>query len=482
MSRNFTNVVAGWARALRDLTGLLVQVAGPVLRFMLARAAALVASMVAAVVAVPGHVAAYIAKERAAASDPRPPEEREWSPFLYRDFTLAILSRLCFWLGTSVQSVAVAWLVYSSTGDPLLLGYLGVAGFLPVVALLLVTGYVADRFERRIVMALATLLMGVSSLGMMINAWDGKPTIWIVYVLVVCYAAGRAFYQPASQALIPDLVGPRHISNAIATGSALQQVATISGPAIGGLLYWIDGRLPFIMTTVAFTLCALLLMLIRSRPAASKREPTTWTSLLAGLRYAIDRRIVLAAISLDMFAVLLGGAIAILPIYVHDVLEMGPKELGILRSAPAIGALVMASVFSSKTSVRSSGLVLLIAVGVYGLATIGFGLSGFFLMSFAFLALVGASDMVSVVIRMTIVQVETPPELRGRVAAVNSLFISTANEIGQLQAGFMVWLIGTIPAIVVGGVGAIGIALLWARLFPELRDRDHLVPEQTKPG
>lgn len=426
---------------------------------------------------VAAHAVARLAGQwQAQPGEGRPPEEQPWSMFLYRDFTLAIVGRFCFMLGSSMQTVAIGWLVYALTSSTFALGYLGLAGFMPALVLMLASGWVADRFPRRLVMATSALVMGVSSLVLLVNVWNGAPDIWLIYLTVIVFASARAFYQPAATALIPALVTPRHLSNAISTGSAAQQIAVISGPALGGLLYALDARLPFFGAALTFAVCAGSLTLIRHATTVAQREPTTWTSLVAGLRFTFANRHVLGPISLDMFAVLLGGAVALMPVFARDILDSGPLGLGLLRSAPAVGALITASTFTSRTTLRHSGYVLLVGVGTFGLATVGFGLSQNFLLSLAFLVLVGAADVVNVVIRMTIVQVETPDELRGRVAAVNNLFITTANDIGEFEAGFLAGLIGTVTAVVVGGLGAVGVAVVWSRLFPELRDRDHLVP------
>jgi hypothetical protein len=305
-----------------------------------------------------------------------------------------------------------------------------------------------------------------------------------VYLFVAGYAAARAFFQPASQAILPNLVPLYHFGQAVAFASGVHQAATIAGPAIGGLLYALDARLPFGFTLVCFAVSALAMLAVRYRGAPGQREPATWRSVIAGLEFTLKRPVLLGAITLDMFAVILASAIALLPIFAKDILQVGPWGLGLLRSAPAVGALAMAMLLS-KTSFmsRRAGPRLFWTVAGYGLATIGFGLSESFFLSMLFLVLIGATDMISVVIRMTIMQAETPNDLRGRVAAVNSLFITTSNEIGQFEAGVLAGFIGAVPAVVLGGLGAIAVAGAWSRMFPDLRNRDYLVDDRKEaPG
>ncbi|MFM1815203.1 MAG: hypothetical protein RLZ98_1898 [Pseudomonadota bacterium] len=404
-----------------------------------------------------------------------------WSPLLYRDFLLACISRFGFGLGTQMQTVAIAWHVYDRTGDPFALGFLGLAGFLPAVSLVLFTGYVADTVERRLVLSVSIGAMAVSSFMLLLFIWSGSSAIWPIYIFVLIYASARAFYSPASQAIVPNLVPRHHFGNAIAFGSSVQQVATISGPAIGGLLYAVHPTAPFIACAACFTAASVAMALIRFRSKPNPTGAADWSNMLAGLRYTWKQRVVLGAISLDMFAVVLGGAVALMPIFAKDILQVGPWGLGFLRSAPAVGALITATYISSRPPIsRNAGKILLLAVAAYGAATIGFGLSESFVLSLLFLAAVGAADCVSVCIRMTMVQAETPDELRGRVASVNSLFITTSNEIGQFEAGVLAGFFGAVTAAVIGGVGAIMVAAIWAHIFPELRDRQAVVPELSE--
>jgi MFS family permease len=405
----------------------------------------------------------------------------DWSPFRYRDFALACGARFTVSLAIQMQTVAVGWLIYDVTGSAFALGFLGLAGFLPAISLMLVAGLVADRFQRHLILAITAAAMALSAAGLLWHVWTGTQVVWPVYLFVAGYATARAFFQPASQAILPNLVPLHHFGQAVAFASGVHQAATIAGPAIGGLLYALDATLPFAFSLFCLAGAAGAMLAIRYRGALGAREPMIWRSLIAGLEFTLKRPVLLGAVTLDMFAVILASAIALLPIFAKDILEVGPWGLGLLRSAPAVGALAMAMLLSETSFMsRRAGPRLFLTVSCYGLATIGFGLSESFILSLLFLTAVGASDMVSVVIRMTIMQAETPNELRGRVAAVNSLFITSSNELGQLEAGILAGFIGAVPAVVFGGLGAIIVAGVWSRLFPGLRNRDHLVGDKQE--
>jgi MFS family permease len=401
-----------------------------------------------------------------------------WTILRYRDFAVVCGARFAVTLAMHMQNVAIGWYVYDVTRNPFALGFLGLAGFIPTVALMLVTGHVADRVDRRLILICSSIAMAATALALLVLVWAGAGTVWPVYFILVFFAAARSFFNPSSQAMVPNLVPPAELPSAIAFSSGTFQAAVIGGPALGGLLYAVDPRLPFGMSLIFNVVAALSAVAIRHRSAATPKQPATWRTLIAGFEFALARPVVLGAISLDMFAVLFGGVVALLPIYAKDVLEVGPWGLGLLRSAPAIGAVAMATALASTALIkRQAGTRLFVGVAAYGLATAIFGLSTSFILSLVCLTIVGAADMVSVVIRHTMVQAETPDDLRGRVAAVNTLFISTASELGQLRAGVLAGFLGAVPAVVIGGVGAVLIALLWSQLFPSLRDRDHLVAE-----
>jgi MFS family permease len=403
-----------------------------------------------------------------------------WAAFRHRDFRLFCAARFSMSLATQIQTVAVAWLVYDTSGSALSLGLVGLASFLPSIALVLVTGLVADRYSRRWILIIVFSAMMLTSLGLLSQVYAGVPSLWPIYVLVVAFGAARAFGNPAAQATVPALVPEGDLANAIAWNSSVMQGATIAGPAAGGILYAIHPTAPFIGSAVCFGLSALLIAALRLRPATAKREPVTWSRLIAGLVFLRTRPILLGAISLDLFAVLLGGATALMPIFARDVFHVGPWGLGLLRSMPAVGALTMAIVLAhSSLLARRAGLRMLQAVGIFGLATIGFGLSTNFGLTLVLLAILGAADMVSVVVRQTLVQAETPDDLRGRVAAVNTVFIGASNELGEFESGTLAWLVGPSAAVVIGGIGTFMLAVFWRSWFPDLAQRDALIRSEV---
>lgn len=410
----------------------------------------------------------------------------EAAPFRWHehhDFVLNAISRFAVTLATQIQTVAIGWFVYDFTGSAIALGIVGLAAFLPAVTLMLVTGYVSDRYDRRLVLSACCAAMALASLGQLVHVWAGFASMLPLYLTVVIQGGGRAFYLPANSAILPNIVPREHFSRAVAFTTAVAQAANISGPAVGGLLYALSPRLAFAGALFFFALGAGANYLIRYRstPAHESSNRPTLADLFAGFRFIWAKPVILGALSLDLFVVVLGGAISLLPIFAKDILEVGPLGLGILRSAPAAGALIMGAVLARHNFMeRKAGPRMFTAVLIFGIANLGFGLSTSFFLSFFFLAILGAADTASVVVRVTLVQAETPDVLRGRVAAVSSLFTQFSNEIGQFRAGTMAGFIGAVPATVIGGAGAIVIALLWQRWFPALGTRDHLVPPAPK--
>ncbi|MEK0083413.1 MFS transporter [Benzoatithermus flavus] len=398
-----------------------------------------------------------------------------WVAFRHRDFALYCAARFLSALAIQMQTVAVGWLVYDLTRDPLALGLVGLAGFLPAICFALLTGHVADRFDRRGVLLLCYALTMASAAGLLLVARQNTPPVWPIYALILLFGTARAFANPAGQALVPNLVPIEHFKNAVAWNSSAWQTATIAGPALGGVLYAFGGTVVFAAATFCFALTFLLLLAMHPRGVRGIQEKASWTGLLAGIRFIRSRPAILGAISLDLFAVLLGGATALLPIYARDILHVGPWGLGILRSMPAVGAVVMAVLLAHRPLSRRTGRRMFQAVAVFGLATIGFGLSTSLPLSLLFLFVMGAADMISVFVRQTLVQIETPDAMRGRVAAVNAVFIGASNELGEFESGVLAALIGAVPAVVVGGIGTLVVAGLWARWFPALRERDRLV-------
>jgi MFS family permease len=405
-------------------------------------------------------------------ASPRPPG---WVAFRHRDFALYCAGRFVSAMAVQVQTIAIGWLVYDITRDPRALGLVGLMAFLPLIGLALVTGHVADRFDRRAVLLVCYAIGVIAAAGLFACAWSGSRQVWPIYALMLLFGATRAFANPAGQALVPNLVPPEHFGNAVAWNSSAWQTATIAGPALGGLLYAVAGSAAFALATGCFALTFVLIALIRHRDTRVTREKTTWATLVAGIRFIRQKPVILGAISLDLFAVLLGGATALLPIYARDILMVGPWGLGLLRSMPAVGAAATALFLAYRPLTRRTGRRMFQAVAIFGIATIGFGLSTSLPLSLACLFVLGAADMVSVFVRQTLVQIDTPDEMRGRVSAVNTVFIGASNELGEFESGAVAALIGTIPAVVVGGLGTLLVAALWARWFPELRDRDRLV-------
>ncbi len=375
-----------------------------------------------------------------------------------------------------MQSVAIGWTMYDLTHSAFALGMVGLAQFLPVLLLTPVVGQAADRFDRRRIAALCQAVEAIGAailLAGLLGGWLGEGMLFAVVVLL---AAARAFEAPSLAALIPGLVPPALLPQATAWSASANQTASIVGPALGGLLYAVSGAVVFGVAGGCFLAAAMAASLIRLERAAPKREKASFASAFAGLVFLRARPVLLGTISLDMVAVLLGGATALLPIYAQDILMTGPWGLGLLRAAPAVGALAMSVVLAHLPLRRRAGRTMFAAVILFGAMTAAFGLSRSLPLSLAALAMLGAADVVSVVIRFALVQSRTPDAMRGRVSAVNQLFVGTSNQLGEFESGVTAALFGAVPAAVIGGVGTILVALLWMRLFPELRDLDSLDP------
>ena len=397
--------------------------------------------------------------------------------FQSRDFRFFCAARFAMVLGRQAQTVAVGLFVYDVTQSAWALGLAGLFTFAPSLVLAFFTGHAADAYDRRLVAALAHAAAGVSAAGLLLCVTLGVEQMAPVYALAALAGAARSFSNPASHALVPALVPREQFGNAVAWDQTVNQTATISGPAIGGLLYAIDPGFAFAAAAAAAFAAAALTAAINARPAARAKEKVTLRTLAAGLTFIRSNPAVLGAITLDFAAVLFGGVVALLPIFAQDILGVGPWGVGFLRSAQAVGALCTASYLAHRPLRTRSGLRLLQAVGVYGIAILAFGLSTDFLLSLACMFVVGAADMVSVFIRLTLVQIDTPDSMRGRVSAVNSLFTGASNSLGEFESGALAALIGAAPTVVIGGLASVLLALLWSRLFPALRDRDRLIPE-----
>jgi len=397
------------------------------------------------------------------------------SIFRHRAFARFFAARVAAIMAYQMLSVAVGWQVYDLTGSALALGFVGLAQFAPSVALLLVVGHVADRHDRRLVLRSGQAIDAIVALGLAAASVAGRIGPEAIFAAVVLIGASRAFQNPSSQALVPSLVPREELPRALAASSSAVQAAVIAGPALGGLLYVAGPGAVYAACAMLYALAAAFVTSIRlARREAPPREPPSLASLTAGIRYIRAKPVLLGAISLDLFAVFLGGATALLPIYARDVLHTGPEGLGLLRSATAVGALATALVLARRPLGARTGRTMFACVAIFGAATIVFGLSTVFALSFVALVVMGAADMVSVVIRSSLVQLGTPDEMRGRVSAVNSVFIGASNQLGEFESGLTAAWFGAVPAVVLGGAGTLLVVALWMRLFPELARFDRL--------
>jgi MFS family permease len=369
-----------------------------------------------------------------------------------------------------MAAVATGWLVYQRTGSAYDLGFIGLAQFVPMVLLTLPAGHVADRFDRRRIVAFCQMLEGATLAFLAAGVLGGWLRLPEIFLAVAVLGGAQAFERPTMAALLPSLVPVRMLTRAIALSSSANQSAYIIGPAAGGLLYAVHVAVPFAAAAGLMLGAASLIAAIRAPPkAAAPREKATLASVFSGIAFIRQRPILLGAISLDLFAVLLGGATALLPIYARDILGTGPWGLGVLRAGPAAGALLMSLVLTRLSLRRAVGTKLFLAIAAFGAATIVFALSRNMVLSFLALAAVGAADNVSVVIRSSLVQLATPDAVRGRVNAVNFVFIGASNQLGEFESGITAGLMGAVPAVLLGGAATIAVAVLWMWLFPALR-------------
>lgn len=383
-------------------------------------------------------------------------------------------ARFLVTFATQVVSVAVGWQIYDLTRDPFDLGLVGIIQFAPSLLLVLVTGSVADRFGRRLIMSIAAFVETTCALALLFLTWRGLTGVGEVFAILFAFGIARAFFAPASASLVANLVPTEDFANAVAWNSSAWQTATIVGPVAGGLLYGISPEAAYTVATVFMLGSAILILTIPKPVQRTETDKTSLETIFAGFRYIWSEKVVLGAISLDLFAVLLSGAVALLPVYARDILELGPWGLGLLRAAPGIGAIGVAIWLTSHPVRDHAGIVMLFFVAMFGAFTIVFGVSTIPWLSIFALAMLGATDMISVYIRETLIQLWTPDRVRGRVNAVNMVFVGASNELGEFRAGTMAALIGTVPAVVFGGVGAVAVAGMWAFLFPALRKVRHL--------
>ena len=415
------------------------------------------------------------------------PQERRLdgrAAFAYPDFVSYELARFFVVLALEMQSVAVGWQVYDITKRPLDLGYVGLAQFLPGFVLFLFAGHAADIFDRRKLLTWCYAGFAICSALLLVISWKSERSVHLIFIVLVLLGAIRAMNWPASRALLPQLVPTQHFPNAVAWNSILFQGASIAGPAVGGILYAVlrGPRVVYAITILSTLVSVMLTMRISLSKRSRSNEPVTLKNSMAGLRYIWKKKLILGSISLDMFAVLLGGAVALLPIFAREILQTGPWGLGLLRSAPAVGSGGMALLMAHRPIQRRAGMKMLFCVAGFGLFTILFGISHSLYLSLTALFLAGASDMVSVIIRATLVQVATPDEMRGRVNAVDMLFIGVSNELGEFESGLTAHWFGAVPAVILGGVGTLLVIAIWTWLFPELRQADRLTVEELIPN
>src|SRR5436309_2294234 len=406
--------------------------------------------------------------------------------FTYPDFIRYELARFFIVLALEMQSVAVGWQVYDITKRPLDLGLIGLAQFLSGIVLFLPAGHAADRFDRRSLLTICYAGFALASGLLLATTWYNGRSVHAIYAIVVFLGIVRTFNWPVSRALLPQLIAAEHFPNAVAWNSSIFQGATILGPAAGGVIYAFFRGPAAVYASALLAACAAMVSTLQIHPKRRPppREPVEWDTVLAGFQYVWRQKVVLGSISLDMFAVLLGGAVALLPVYAREILHTGPWGLGLLRTAPGVGAAVMAVLLAHRPLRGKSGTTLLWAVAGFGVFTIVFGISRSLILSLVALFLLGASDMISVIIRATLTQLATPDEMRGRVTAVDMIFIGTSNESGQFESGITAQWFGSVPAVILGGIGTLVVIALWAWWFPELRHAGdlHAITAETLHG
>ena len=371
-------------------------------------------------------------------------------------------------------SVGIGWQIYDLTDSPLALGLVGLFQFLPQLLLTLVVGHVADRYNRRLICVCTRLTMaftvGIMAYGNLTNSISAN----MIYGCAILLGTARAFELPANQAILPNLIPSALLSRAVSAMASAREISVIAGPALGGVIYLLGPTTLFATSMSCFLLSCLILLFLRYNFVVKHKTPIDLEHLFGGLRFIKGNKVILGSVSLDMFAVLLGGATALLPIVAKDILHTGPWGLGLLRCSPAIGALLMSIYLARRPLQHSVGKIMFAAVAVFGVATIMFGLSSHLILSMLALVLLGASDMISVVIRSTLVQLETPDEMRGRVSAANSIFIGSSNQLGEFESGVTAAWFGVVPAIIIGGVGTLAVVGIWMYLFPGLLHRNRL--------
>lgn len=422
------------------------------------------------------------ANAKVPAMTPSRPDDR-FAAFRHRSYTLFFVARFLAAFATQIISVSVGWQIYDVTKSTFYLGLIGLVQFLPALLLILVTGFVADHYNRRVIVGICLSVSALCALSLLLLTEIGAFSALPVLVILTIFGIERAFMGPAVQSLSPNLVPEKDLANSFAWNSSSWQTASIVGPVAGGLLYGIGPSVAY-SVALAFMMFAALLVFVIPKPAQrTTSEPKSWNYIVAGFGFISREKVVLGAISLDLFAVLLGGAVALMPVFASDILVLGPFGLGMLRAAPGIGAIAMALYLAAFPIRHRSGITMFAGVAVFGLGTLVFGLSEVPWLSIAALAVMGAGDMISVYVRETLIALWTPDEVRGRVNAVNSVFIGASNELGEFRAGLMASLLGAVPAVVVGGIGTLLVSVAWAGLFPSLRRIDTLeAPKKEEIG
>ena len=403
-----------------------------------------------------------------------------FSVLRHRNFTLYLSARTLATLAVQMQNVAIGWQVYAMTHNLFDLGLIGLAQFAPFLLLILIAGHAADRYDRRNLIAIALGAQLLCGLTLLAFTMAGLGTVWPVFAVLVLFGSARAFMGPATQAILVNLVPPESFSKAVALSSSSFHVAVILGPTLGGLFYLAGPKTVYLISSALLAAAVVMMCMVKSVKQPSNREPATWHTVLEGLRFVRSRPVVLGAISLDLFAVLFGGATALLPALAQDVLHAGPTGLGMLRTAPGIGAALCSIALAFFPITRRVGLWMFGGVAVFGAGTLVLGATSTFIVALVALFLMGAGDMISVYVRHLLVQYETPDAIRGRVSAVNSVFIGASNELGEFESGVTAGWMGLTRAILFGGAATLAVTGLWAWLFPVLSRMDRFPHEDKK--
>lgn len=379
-----------------------------------------------------------------------------------------LTARIFITISFQMLAVAVGWQIYSLTHSAFYLGLVGLVQFLPMLMLTLVVGYTADRYDRRLIICISEVIGGIGILFLAYESYTGSITKYGILTVIFFIAAAYAFQGPPMQALLPNIVSKDEFPRAAALLASASQLAVIVGPALGGVFYALGAEAVYGISGFLSLMAAALIYFISINQTGTKSEPVSMQSIFAGISFIKSKPIILGAISLDLFAVLFGGATALLPVYAGSILKTGPAGLGLLRSAPAAGALIMSAIFARKPLKQKVGRIMFIAVMLFGISTIVFAVSTSFALSLLILCIMGGSDVISVVIRSTLIQMETPDAMRGRVSSVNQLFIGTSNQLGEFESGITAGWFGAVHAVLIGGIGTICVVILWMKLFPEL--------------